>query len=83
MKKELVVELFQKFEEACYLYNDIECWSARDLQISLGYTEWRNFLNVVEKAKLACKNAGPVVANHFVEVNKMVRLSVIPQTRVK
>lgn len=74
MKKELVVELFRKFEVACYLHNELECWSARELQEILGYSEWRNFLNVVEKAKLACKNAGPAVANHFVNVNKMVRL---------
>ncbi|GMV34617.1 MAG: hypothetical protein DYG85_16140 [Chloroflexi bacterium CFX1] len=45
MKPELIVELFQTFEEACYLYNDIEWWSARDLQEVLGYTEWRNFKN--------------------------------------
>lgn len=36
MKQELIVELFQRFEDACYLYNDIECWSARDLQKELG-----------------------------------------------
>ena len=51
MKRELIIELFKKFEEACYLYNDIECWSARELQVILGYTEWRNFLKVIEKAK--------------------------------
>lgn len=29
MKKELIIELFQKFEEACYQYEGMECWSAR------------------------------------------------------
>ena len=74
MKQEPIVELFQKFEEACYLYNEIECWSARDLQEVLGYTEWRNFLKVIEKAKAACENAGIPVSDHFVDVNKMIEI---------
>ena len=32
MKQELIIELFQKFEDACYLYKGIECWNARELQ---------------------------------------------------
>lgn len=74
MKKELIVELFEKFEKACYLFNNLECWSARDLQEILGYTEWRNFLKVIDKAKVACENADVKVLDHFVEVNKMVEL---------
>jgi DNA-damage-inducible protein D len=74
MKPELIVELFRKFEDACYLYNDIECWSARDLQELLGYAEWRNFLNVIEKAKTACENTGVFVPDHFVDVNKMIEI---------
>jgi DNA-damage-inducible protein D len=74
MKKELIVALFQKFEEACYLYEGIECWSARELQEILGYTEWRNFLKVVDKAKTACENTGIVVTDHFVDVNKMIEI---------
>lgn len=74
MKQELIIELFKKFEDACYLYNQVECWSARELQEILGYTEWRNFINVVEKAKTACENAGIPVSDHFVEVNKMIEI---------
>ncbi len=74
MKKELIIELFRKFEEACYLFNNLECWSARELQEILGYTEWRNFLKVVDKAKAACENTGLTVLDHFVDVNKMVLL---------
>jgi len=74
MKQELIVELFQRFEDACYLYNEIECWSARDLQEVLGYAEWRNFLKVIEKAKTACENAGVPVPDHFVDVNKMIEI---------
>jgi DNA-damage-inducible protein D len=74
MKKELIIELFEKFEGACYLFNNLECWSARELQEILGYTEWRDFLKVMEKAKTACENADVKVQDHFVEVNKMVEL---------
>ncbi len=40
----------------------------------LGYNEWRNFLNVITKAKTACDVSGHAVVNHFVDVNKMVDL---------
>ncbi|MHC1784414.1 MAG: DNA damage-inducible protein D [Anaerolineaceae bacterium] len=74
MKQELIVELFQKFESACYLYNDIECWSARDLQELFGYTKWINFKNAIDKAITACENAGIGVKDHFADVGKMVKL---------
>jgi DNA-damage-inducible protein D len=74
MKKELVKELFEKFEQACYLFNGMECWSARELQEIFNYTDWRNFLKVADKAKEACKNSGEEIPDHFVDVNKMVQL---------
>ena len=49
-----------------------EFWYARDLQMVLDYTEWRNFENVIEKAKEACRNSKNLVPNHFVDVNKKV-----------
>ena len=49
-----------------------EYWMARDLQPILEYAEWRNFLEVIEKAKMACLGAGVPVDNHFVNTNKMV-----------
>lgn len=52
----------------------VEYWLARDLQFLLGYTEWRNFSSVVLKAKTACELSGHQVADHFVDVNKMVDL---------
>jgi DNA-damage-inducible protein D len=74
MKKELIIELFGKFENACYFFNNLECWSARELQEILGYADWRNFLKVIEKAKTSCENAQIHVVDHFVEVNKMIEI---------
>lgn len=74
MKKELIAELLQKFESACYVYEGIECWSARKLQSIFDYAEWRNFLKVIDKAREACKNSGADISNHFVDINKMVDL---------
>jgi DNA-damage-inducible protein D len=74
MKKDQINDLFAQFEAACYVYEGMECWSARELQEVYHYTEWRNFLKVLEKAKEACENAGEKLSDHFVGVNKMIRL---------
>lgn len=75
MKKEMIAELFVQFEDAAYDYKGIECWSARELQQVFNYTDWRNFLKVIDKAKEACTNAGEKISDHFVEVNKMIELA--------
>lgn len=72
MKKELIQELLQRFENACYDYNGIECWSARDLQELFGYSQWRNFLNAIEKAKRSCENVGENIAERFADVSKTI-----------
>jgi DNA-damage-inducible protein D len=74
MREGLIIDLFRKFEEACYLYNGIECWSARELQEILGYSKWDNFKNIIEKAKISCEKSGIRVLDHFADVGKMVGL---------
>jgi len=74
MQKEQVEELFERFENARYLLEGIECWSARDLQLVFNYSEWRNFTKVIDKARESCQNAGIPVPDHFVDINKMVVL---------
>ncbi len=61
----------------------VEYWEARQLQIILEYTEWRNFEKVIDKAKTACHNSGYPVDDHFVDVNKMVDLGSNAQREVE
>lgn len=75
MKKEQIQELFEQFEKICYLYNDIECWSARELQFLLGYSKWENFYKVIEKAKIAAEGASVTVSDHFPDIRKMIELA--------
>ena len=59
------------FENIKHILEDgTEYWNARELQHVLEYTDWRNFLKVVDKAKIACENSGILVEEHFVDVNK-------------
>lgn len=74
MEKELITQLHHDFESVSQKKDDIEFWYARDLQKLLGYNEWRNFLQVINKAKQACENSKHEVSDHFVDVNKMVPL---------
>ena len=48
-----------------------EYWYARELSKVLEYSDWRNFLKVLNKAKEACKNSGFDVDEQLVEVNKL------------
>jgi len=48
-----------------------EYWYARELSKVLEYSDWRNFLKVLNKTKEACKNSGFNVDEQLVEVNKL------------
>ncbi len=54
--------------------DDTEFWFARNLAPLLEYQDWRNFLQVIEKAKIACQASGYAIEDHFGEVTKMVDL---------
>ena len=63
----------KSFEEIKNIREDgTEFWYARELSKVLQYVEWRNFIKVINKAKIACKNSGKSILADFVEVNKIV-----------
>ena len=74
MDKTEITRLHKQFEEYVHAEGDVEFWLARDLQKLLEYSDWRNFLQVIDKAKSACVNSGQQIADHFVDVNKMVEI---------
>ena len=49
-----------------------EFWSARELARALEYTDFRNFITVITKARRACVNSGRTIADHFVDITEMV-----------
>jgi DNA-damage-inducible protein D len=74
MKHDSIRRLHKHFEDYVHEQDSVEFWFARNLQDLLGYTEWRNFVKVIEKARESCKNSDHAVPDHFVDVNKMVSL---------
>ena len=62
----------QTFESLRQEENGCESWSARKLSKVLEYSEYRNFLNVIEKAKEACVNSRHDIVDHFVDVTDMI-----------
>ncbi len=74
MEKVIITKLHKSFEASSYEEDGIEYWLARELQSLLGYADWRNFLNTVDKARDSCRTNGEAVSNHFVDVTKMVSI---------
>jgi len=64
---------YKPFEEIKHISEDgNEFWYARELAITLEYIQWRNFVKVLERAILACKNSSQDIVDHFAEVSKIV-----------
>jgi DNA-damage-inducible protein D len=74
MKKEIIQRLRLSFEEHAQNIDGVEFWLARDLQLLLGYDKWENFVNVIDKAKIACNNSGQNISDHFPEVRKTIAM---------
>ena len=66
----------KRFEEIKHINEQgIECWYARDLQHVLEYTQWRNFMLVIDKAKMACEKSGNDILDHFADISKMIDIA--------
>jgi DNA-damage-inducible protein D len=83
MKPNLIEQLSKDFESVIQMAEGVEFMFARDLQKLLNYAEWRNFSQVLDKAKIACEKAGRDMTDHFVDVNKMVDLGSGSQREVE
>ena len=49
-----------------------EYWSRRDFAKVLDYSDYRNFEQVIAKARTACFNSGHRIDNHIGDVTDMV-----------
>ena len=84
MKEEEIKELFEQFEAIANEYEGVECWSARELAQVLGYSQWRNFEGIIEKAKASCTNAGAKEVSSILLMSaKLVTLGSGSQREVK
>jgi len=64
-----VFEDIKKIDE-----NKVEYWMGRELMPLLGYSDWRRFEQVIERAAGASMQSGQTVENHFVITDKMVKI---------
>ena len=72
MKNSQSNELFGKLESIRKEIENVEYWSARDLQEVFGYAKWENFDKAVQKAMLSCENSSESVQYHFLDVRKLI-----------
>ena len=84
MQKELIVHAHSSFEQCMQTETEggTAFWLARDLQTLLGYSQWRNFEPVIEKAITACANSGCDVADHFARGGRMVDVGSAPSAKL-
>ena len=66
------ISLFESIRQT----NEIgqEFWSARELFKVLDYIKWDKFINVIDRAKEACKHSRFEILDHFTRVEKMVEI---------
>jgi DNA-damage-inducible protein D len=51
-----------------------EYWSSRDFAQILDYSDYRNFEQVIKKAKTACFNSGHRIEDHFVDITELIEI---------
>jgi len=71
--KEYTEKIFEDIKHIDELGN--EYWLARELQNVLGYHQWRSINDLIEKAKIACKESRYNIDDHFALHRKMIKLA--------
>lgn len=61
----------------------VEWWSSREFAEALGYSDLRNYLAMLDKARLACLNSGQAIEDHFVDITEMIQVAKGAQRPVK
>jgi DNA-damage-inducible protein D len=75
MDKQQIARLKSSFDSITHLTEEgIEFWLARELQVVLGYSQWRRFEETIERAKIACESSKVNVTDHFANAGKMIEL---------
>ena len=65
----------KKFEDIKHIdENGVEFWYARELMNILQYSNWQNFENIINKAKISCQNSNISVFEHFTDVSKTIKM---------
>ena len=74
MKNEIIVNenMFDSIKHIDEFGN--EYWEARELKNILGYSQWRRFNEVIEKAMISCKQSNYEISDHFANIGKMVEI---------
>ena len=70
--KEYTEKIFEDIKHIDELGN--EYWLARELQNVLGYHQWRSINDLIERAKVACKESRYEIDDHFAVQRKMVNI---------
>ncbi|MDO4369079.1 MAG: DNA damage-inducible protein D [bacterium] len=78
--KEYTTKLFEDIKHIDEFGN--EYWLARDLKNVLGYNQWRSINDLIERAKVACKESKYNVDGHFALYRKMVGIGSKTQRKV-
>ena len=78
--KEYTTKLFEDIKHIGEFGN--EYWLARELKNVLGYNQWRSINDLIERAKVACKESKYNVDDHFALHHKMVGIGSKTQRKV-
>ncbi len=65
---------FDTFESIKHTDEKGDYWYARELMKVLGYSQWRNFLQVIEKSQKSAKNSQTTPEIHFALKGKVIRV---------
>jgi len=73
-----VKEIYTKnksFEDIKHIdENGVEFWYSRELMPVLQYSNWQNFEKIIKKAMIACENSDISVFEHFIDINKTIKM---------